>query len=112
MRYGRTLPILEIALWRSVRIGRLVGMLIGNVLEASVGRTLVPCAIGGFTYTAANLQPTSWLWTAYGMLLGTALGLILEEEPVRSEMEQFNRLDHAAMAILLAIACHLSIIMS
>lgn len=77
-----------------------------GVLQAAMHRQIVPTIISGFLYTILQSEPQSWLWTPYGMLLGTAIGLMFDEEAGLDLDGPFDRVDHAAFAVALGILVH------
>ena len=91
---------------------RLIGLifsLIGGVLQSAVDRQFVPTVICGFMYTILPVGPVTWLWTPYGMLLGTAVGLMLDEDAGADLAGPLDRVDHAAMAVALGLLVHIAI---
>lgn len=87
----------------------LLATLVQGVFRAAVNRQLVPTIVAGFMYTILQTEPASWLWTSYGMILGTAIGLMFDEEAEDDLSGPFDRIDHAAMAVAMALLIHLVI---
>lgn len=94
---------------RPLSAATLLSNLVQGVFQAAVNRQLMPTVIAGFMYTVLQSEPASWLWTVYGMLLGTAIGLMFDEEAEEDLTSPFDRIDHAAMAVAMGLLVHLVI---
>ena len=87
----------------------LLQFLVHGVFRSALRRQLVPTIVGGFLYTVLQTGVTSWLWTPYGMLLGTAIGLMFDEDADMDLNGPLDRVDHAAMAVAMGLLLHVII---